>query len=779
MSDVNGTRHHLLLGRDDWMRAVSEGKRAWEYDDSREAVQLQAEIYALARRGAAGSAMDVDSRRGGARDSYGHWYWIAADGDGQPTRIMARWAAASQPELLFPLPPELCPAPSDRGDFQPAAAAESAGPEPLAGLAVTAGGYLVAGSPTTGSLLVFDLYALDGGFVRVHLPAAAPNELTRPFDLAALPDGGLLVLDTEHKLVWALGQNFRPAPAGLTPEGNLLTFQPQQGSARREEGAAPVEPVSLAAADRPISVEPLPDGSFWVLDTPLDDRRPSVLWRYPLAGGFPAQSVELLTANLVEAGADDLDLREMRGYDIVYLPDFDKQDNALAAGLLFVVNAFGAQAYGLRAAVGAGLRLRVERLYYPLRSFSGVGLVRAWEAHEAYYHQGARWLPIKALPQMRYEEEASLVLPALDGRDPACVWHRLCLDACIPPDTAVQVETRAAETEADLSWQPWARQPRPYLRPAGSEIPYYSLWSAADLRHEDTGTWELLFQQTQGRYLQMRLTLTGSGRSTPALRALRAHYPRFSYLRAYLPAVYQQDAASMQFVENYLANPEGMFTTLEGLIAQMQVLLDVRTVPAAAVGWLASWLGLVFEPGWSEYQRRLLIAHAPYFFLRRGTLPGVLQAIILAVHPELGPDIFRDDVNCTTIRVVERFLTRTRPGSAAGDPTDPELTLTNNVLADAEARAHRFVVLLPTTVPADTRRLVERIVELEKPAHTSFVVKQFWALFRVGEGRLGIDTVLGQGGRFELFRLGQTALAEGALGAAFPETLTTRTVIAS
>jgi len=273
----------------------------------------------------------------------------------------------------------------------------------------------------------------------------------------------------------------------------------------------------------------------------------------------------------------------------------------------------------------------------------------------------------------------------------------------------------------------------------------------------------------------MRLTLVGNVRNTPTLRALRAYYPRYSYLKTFLPAAYQQDPVSTSFMEKFLANPEGIFTTVEGLIVQAQYLMDVNTIPSEAVDWLASWLGLVMEPGWTDYQRRLLIAQAPYFFQRRGTLPGLMQLILLTVYPELGPKIFRDDIDqfCTTIRIVERFLTRSRPAVDAGDPTEQEIAPAD------EDRAHIFTVMLPTTIEDSTWRLVERIVDLEKPAHTSFTVKQYWALFRVGEVRLGLDTVLGQGSRFETFRLGQTALAEGVLGAAFPYNLTSRTVVAN
>jgi phage tail-like protein len=505
--------------------------------------------------------------------------------------------------------------------------------------------------------------------------------------------------------------------------------------------------------------------------------------------------------------ADALDdFPQVRGHDIAFLPG--ACDGAgQGCGALFIADLSGDQAYLLRYAPQAGAApvgaagsaepvpdLLIERRYYPLRHFTGTALVSDWDAGEVFYHQGARWLPIKPLPRTKFEEEATLVLPAtpapgaavpgpgapdagFDGRDPGCVWHRLCIDACIPPETGVRVAARAADTVSDLALEPWLEQPVPYLRPTGSEIPYSSFWNDRERRSAHTGTWELLFQGVQGRYLQVRLTLTGDGRSSPALRALRIHYPRFSYLNAYLPAVYRQEPTSAAFLEAFLANPEGILTTIEGLIAQVQTLMDVRSVPDDAVDWLASWLGLAFAPSWTDAQRRLLIAQAPYFFLRRGTLPVLLQAILLAIHPELGPAIFRDDVACPTVRIVERFLTRTLPGVAAGDPTEPDVAITGNAQEDAAARAHAFVVLVPTLLDAETRGLVERVIELEKPAHASFVIKEYWAQFRVGEIRLGIDTAMGQGGRFELFRLGQTALAEGLLGAAFPHNLTVRTVL--
>jgi hypothetical protein len=94
--------------------------------------------------------------------------------------------------------------------------------------------------------------------------------------------------------------------------------------------------------------------------------------------------------------------------------------------------------------------------------------------------------------------------------------------------------------------------------------------------------------------------------------------------------------------------------------------------------------------------------------------------------------------------------------------------------------AHHFVVLLPmqagltkdSQVYQDRLTLAKKVVELEKPAHTTYDIRLFWALFRIGEARLGLDTQLDYGSRNPNFPgpfvIGQESLAEGYLASGSP-----------
>jgi phage tail-like protein len=184
----------------------------------------------------------------------------------------------------------------------------------------------------------------------------------------------------------------------------------------------------------------------------------------------------------------------------------------------------------------------------------------------------------------------------------------------------------------------------------------------------------LLFQDARGRFLQLKLTLRGNGQATPRLRALRAYYPRFSYLQEYLPAVYREDSESASFLDRFLANPEGFLTALEDKIASVQMLFDYRSAPAEALGWLAGWFGVTLDPVWSEAKERVFIQHAMEFFQYRGTIRGIQMALRLALEDQPGSEFFSGSVadrRCAErFRIVEKFRTRRTPALALGDPTE-------------------------------------------------------------------------------------------------------------
>jgi hypothetical protein len=89
--------------------------------------------------------------------------------------------------------------------------------------------------------------------------------------------------------------------------------------------------------------------------------------------------------------------------------------------------------------------------------------------------------------------------------------------------------------------------------------------------------------------------------------------------------------------------------------------------------------------------------------------------------------------------------------------------------------AHRFRVLLPVsagtrtdTAESSQSRAFDlaraaRVVGLEKPAHTVFDVGFYWDAFRVGEARLGLDSLVDLGSRSPLL-LGPVVLGSAHLG---------------
>ena len=278
--------------------------------------------------------------------------------------------------------------------------------------------------------------------------------------------------------------------------------------------------------------------------------------------------------------------------------------------------------------------------------------------------------PLIAIAQTSLGRVAQGTLSApLDSGTAGTAWHRLYVDASLPPGTSFTLYAAVSDTEenpagitAKTDWHPHhfgpvptdARgEPAAAWVPFPSEIPGDPGFAELPRQRDHNGLFTVLLQRSNrpvrtltGRFLHLRIELRGDLRSTPCLRALRAYGPRFSYQNKYLPALYRETvfapeaelispdrpatATRADFLGRLLANFEGILTPIEDKIADSWLVTDPGHTPDPAVEWLGSWIGVAFAPWYPPAQRRLHIRKAPELYRRRGTLKGLRLALDIA-----------------------------------------------------------------------------------------------------------------------------------------------------
>jgi phage tail-like protein len=172
-----------------------------------------------------------------------------------------------------------------------------------------------------------------------------------------------------------------------------------------------------------------------------------------------------------------------------------------------------------------------------------------------------------------------------------------------------------------------------------------------------------------------------------------------------------------------------------------------------------------------------------YGLLERYGLPEPGGGARTRLRPSLGDNEFEDLLydyvlepkRPTKVRIVERYRTRGGRRVQEGD-TSVGGAQPQPLIEAPDAYAHQFSVLVPEELTPEEEAMTRRITELEKPAHTSFDVRRYWDFFRVGEGRVGIDTLLGEESRFIAVILGRSYLSEGYLRPSHPADVSDRLI---
>ncbi|MDI7278038.1 MAG: FHA domain-containing protein [Anaerolineae bacterium] len=142
----------------------------------------------------------------------------------------------------------------------------------------------------------------------------------------------------------------------------------------------------------------------------------------------------------------------------------------------------------------------------------------------------------------------------------------------------------------------------------------------------------------------------------------------------YLPPIYEQDP----FLGRFLLAFEGVLAPIEQTVDSFDLYLDPKTAPPHFLEQLAAWLGLTLDEKWPLQKRRAVLAEAAELYRLRGTRRG------LSRHLQIYTDV------------------------------EPEIT-------EPEGRPFHFVVRLRVKRDQQVdRATVERIIEANKPAHTTY-----------------------------------------------------------
>lgn len=274
-------------------------------------------------------------------------------------------------------------------------------------------------------------------------------------------------------------------------------------------------------------------------------------------------------------------------------------------------------------------------------------------------------------------------------------------------------------------------------------------------------THSVLFHTETKRYLWLKLVLSGLSPGAKAeVREMRVYYPRLSYLR-YLPAVYQEDPASREFLQRFLSMFETVFSGLEATVERIPEVFDPEHTPKEFLDWLAQWLDLGIEEEWSPAVKSKLISRAASLYQKKGRPDGLAEFIEIVTNKRPliqesfeteRPFVLGESANLGFgTRVFRRPMAelprdqRTILGSASILGTTRIRVNTQVPMNPFRAAAHHFTLLLDLSPQEFQRheRGLHRIIRENSPAHVGYDIRL------VSGAGLGSDMALEVNSRVE------------------------------
>jgi phage tail-like protein len=188
----------------------------------------------------------------------------------------------------------------------------------------------------------------------------------------------------------------------------------------------------------------------------------------------------------------------------------------------------------------------------------------------------------------------------------------------------------------------------------------------------------------------------------------------------YLPAIFRQDA----FLGRFLLAFEEILSDLEKQLDGIHHYYDPEQTPVEFLEWLSGWVALSLRADLNDDQRRDFIAKAVPLYRLRGTKQGL--ETLIQIYTALPPAIHEFN----------------RPFQIGVHSTIG----VDTVLDGGAPHFFKVTIRLAKPDPGERKRkqeVVTAIIDMEKPAHTFYVLDVVTPIFQIGEhSTIGVDTLL-------------------------------------
>ncbi|HEV7705364.1 MAG TPA: phage tail protein [Gemmatimonadaceae bacterium] len=340
-------------------------------------------------------------------------------------------------------------------------------------------------------------------------------------------------------------------------------------------------------------------------------------------------------------------------------------------------------------------------------------------------------------------------------------WQlRATIDA-LPPLAHLRLFTLTSDTfdgvagnDPDLPATCSLVDPAPSESPDTVALTPANVWRAAPWDAPD-----LLTLNEPARHLWIAGIMESDGTASPTIHQMRVDFDVDGWMK-YLPAIFSRSEPSRVFLERALALFEVPFDDEHQRIEDIALLADPAASPDATprptwLEWLGGWVSSELEESWSDATRRRAVAESFALYAKRGTKETMRT--LVSMHTGAAPLITELSeaagpwsLGSVALGFETALVAESPDGAVLGSSAvvdHARLIGADDygmpVFADV---AHRFSVQLYSSQlsSAESEASVRRVLDREKPAHTTYHLCVIEPRMRVGlQSIVGVDAIVG------------------------------------